>query len=607
MSAITQSKRGVQVARWPAPGWWFVLSGLLLGMALYLHQPGRVQIGAFLFCWVTALALFLAACWQVDQQRSHPPLSIAWNRLDRVWLLVGLILALSLRLINLADAPQTLHNDEAIMGVNALRLLGQPLADPAAIDSNGYVYLWYYILGLSVRLFGETVAGLRTVPALLGVLTIPAAYLFFRLLFPQRIAVVTSLLLAGFHFHIHFSRLALNNVADPLLGMLLFTCLVVGWRTQRLLFFALAGTLLGLGLYLYTGARLFFPLLGLAALLWMVTHRTTWQQWRRQALVAALVLIGAVVLVAAPIGQNIRHDPKPFTTRFQRDGLNLAKLQQSAAEQQVAPYQVLLAQIQHAALAFHYYADVDVGGFYDRKQPLLGPVAGALMLLGLGVCLSGWRRWPFQLPLVWLGLTILLGGVLMLRPPSVQRYITLAPVLCLLIALGIDLLFQAGNRYLPNDRHLWRWAAALLIVVVAAESLHRYFFDYLQRESYGTRHSQAMTLLTEYLHTLQPSPTVVYVGKQTQSYRFSHIPRYILGDYLRFGLLDPHNPEPQLATALAQDLASGEQCFVFVARPANQVQLQPIQEAYPNGESVPLNWPQSGEQFFQLYQVGCHQ
>jgi 4-amino-4-deoxy-L-arabinose transferase-like glycosyltransferase len=588
--------------------WLLLLSGMAMMLALHLHRDSSFPAGLFILVWVLALALLFWACWALDRGQSHPPaLVCVWNRQDAFLLLMLTVAAWGLRCLNLGGMPRTLHNDEAVMAVSAVRLLHEPLADPAFIDTQGYVNLWYYTLALSIRLFGETIAGVRTLPALLGVLTIPATYLFLRILFPRRIAISASILLATFHFHIHFSRLALNNVADPLLGVLIFGCLILGWRTQRASLFALAGVLLGLGLYFYTGARLFFVLTLVMGALWLLSRLPRWRTWASSQYIAPLMMaVLGTWLVAAPIVQNILLNPKPFTTRFRRDGLSLEKIQQLSGEQEVTPFVFLLEQAKRAGLAFHYYPDVDIGGFYDRVLPLLSVVPGTLMVLGVGVCLYHWRRWRFQLPLVWLALAILLGGILMVRPPSVQRYITLAPVLCLLIALGVDLLYRIANRFLPRLERWWRLAVVLLIAYMAVDNLQRYFADYRRRETYGTLQSQAATALAQHLKMLPAPPTVVYVGERTQPYLRSSIPRYLLGaDYPRLGLPDMTelgNVENQLAHSLAPP---GNGCVVFVARPAHLSDMQAIEQRRPQGQWMTVKWSLTGELLFHLYASGC--
>ena len=56
----------------------------------------------------------------------------------------------------------------------------------------------------------------------------------------------------AFHFHIHFSRIGLNNIWDPLVMVLVWGLLWMGWQENDRRAFGLAGLTLGAGFYLYT-------------------------------------------------------------------------------------------------------------------------------------------------------------------------------------------------------------------------------------------------------------------------------------------------------------------------------------------------------------------
>lgn len=604
MARILESRQWATVQRWPVAGALLLFSGVLMTFALSVHRQPTKDVGLFILTWLLALLFLLSATVLLDRAHPHPALALHWNRADTCWIGAATLLALVLRLLDLGQIPLTFHNDEAIMAVRATQLLHQPLADPAFIDNPGYVNLWYYTLALSIQLFGHSIGGIRMIPALLGGLTIATTYLFIRLLFTQRVAVLTSFLLATFHFHIHFSRIDLNNVADPLLGTLILNCLLIGWRTRRYFFFALAGVLLGLALYVYTGARLFFPLTLILGVLWVLPRFRAWRTWATSAQAGFGGLVGiGVLFMATPLVQNILNNPKPFMTRFQRDGLTLDKVQQMAAQQKMSTVTFLYEQVKHAVLAFHYYPDIDIGGFYDRQLPILTGVAGILFVLGLILCLAHWREWRFQLPLAWLALTVLIGGVMMVHPPSVQRYITLAPVICFIIALSVDWLTDLANVGLSPSAVRWQLVTVLLVAYLSAESLHRYFFDYLNRETYGTPQSEMATMLAKNLQTLRPTPTVVYVGKETRFARGSSIPRYVLGDYQSVNPPDLAKLDPKLEKQLFH--TPTPPCVATVVRPGQLAALKAFQKKHPNGQFTTVTWPLNGRLIFYVYAVGC--
>ncbi|MFN8372556.1 MAG: glycosyltransferase family 39 protein [Anaerolineae bacterium] len=106
---------------------------------------------------------------------------------------------------------------------------------------------------------GQSYTGLRLPSAVLGTLTVPAVYLLGKNLFDKRVGIIAALLLATFPPHLHFSRLGLNNIADPLFGTLAMAFAARGLKEGRRGDFAWAGVMLGMSQYFYEGGRLVYP------------------------------------------------------------------------------------------------------------------------------------------------------------------------------------------------------------------------------------------------------------------------------------------------------------------------------------------------------------
>ncbi|MBV7338422.1 glycosyltransferase family 39 protein [Chloroflexi bacterium TSY] len=266
--------------------------------------------------WVTGLSLFLYSCWALTREHQTEPLSLgfSWNRLDLVAIGTILIAALVLRVYKLESAPFALHNDEAVMGIKTLALIKNPTVKIYLFDEFSTTNLWYYILSGGIRLFGQTVAALRVPSAIIGTLTILPVYLMARLLFSQRIAIIATVLLATYHFHIHMSRLAVNNVTDPFFGTLIFSALIIGLRTKRREFLGLAGVLIGLSLHFYTGARLFIPLTLLMGMAWYIHHYRIQDVWTRPMIwLPAIIVLCGLLQTTVLLAQNIVLDPNFFS------------------------------------------------------------------------------------------------------------------------------------------------------------------------------------------------------------------------------------------------------------------------------------------------------
>jgi 4-amino-4-deoxy-L-arabinose transferase-like glycosyltransferase len=64
--------------------------------------------------------------------------------------------------------------------------------------------LWFFLQALSLKVFGDSVVGLRMLTALIGTATVPLLYFFARPWYGRRVALMAATLLLAYHFHIHF-------------------------------------------------------------------------------------------------------------------------------------------------------------------------------------------------------------------------------------------------------------------------------------------------------------------------------------------------------------------------------------------------------------------
>ena len=146
---------------------------------------------------------------------------------EPVLLLAILVAGAALRFVALGEVPPGLYHDEAVNGLDALDVLSgdRPLYFEA---NNGREPLFIYLVALSVEFFGREPLAVRWPAALLGTLTIPAAYAMARAWFPGRRAVplATAALVAFTFWTLQLSRIGFRVVSLPLVAALLLAALV---------------------------------------------------------------------------------------------------------------------------------------------------------------------------------------------------------------------------------------------------------------------------------------------------------------------------------------------------------------------------------------------
>ena len=175
-----------------------------------------------------------------------------------------LLLGAALRIGGLAEMRDLLDYDEAYYGLDALSLLHQPRLTPFFDANNGRESLWMYLLAPAIAIFEARPFALRLVAVFAGILTLAAVHALARELLGRRAALWAVGSLAVLYWHVHLSHLAFRVLLWPLIGALAFALLLRARRTGETVHWLLAGMAVGLLLYTYFGARLWF---GLALLL----------------------------------------------------------------------------------------------------------------------------------------------------------------------------------------------------------------------------------------------------------------------------------------------------------------------------------------------------
>ena len=209
-------------------------------LAIFLMQDRTLSQSthdAVLFWGLGVACVGLAALWPVSRVltsfRTWKESLRAVRRdtvLEAATVAALTLLALVLRVSALDSVPYTLGGDEAWHGLLARQVLAGQVRNPFTMGYMSMPTAFYWPLSWSLWLVGDTVTGLRFPAALVGTITVPILYLFARDLWGRRTALLSSIFVAAYDYHIHFSRLGANNVWDPLFVVLTLWALDRGLR-----------------------------------------------------------------------------------------------------------------------------------------------------------------------------------------------------------------------------------------------------------------------------------------------------------------------------------------------------------------------------------------
>lgn len=158
------------------------------------------------------------------------------------------VVALAVRAWNLGGIPYGMHGDELVLAGDAQRFL-----DGDRLDTWVWAKAMIYVGWMAVILrIGDTDIGtIRLASATLGTAIVPVIYLLVRSLFPFRVAILSAAMVTASFWFVLQSRIAFPMVSAILFGMLAMYLSVLAVRRGRWWLAALAGVVLGLGLYTY--------------------------------------------------------------------------------------------------------------------------------------------------------------------------------------------------------------------------------------------------------------------------------------------------------------------------------------------------------------------
>lgn len=457
-----------------------------------------VPAGLLVAVWCFGLILYVSAFVRRDDL-------VTLRRLMRepaTWALCGFALvALYVRWRNLGVLPWPMSTDEGAMAIEAVRFLRGDTVSPFGISQFQHPNIFFYLQSLGIRLFGWNLLGARVVSAVAGALTAIPVFLLADELFDRTTAWTASAILIVLPFHLHFSRIGLDAVVDPLVAVSALWALLRATRTRRPLWWAFAGVLLGAEVYFHTA----FPLAFVLAVLWIVlTIRLAPDEWADQW--SNLVwLIAGCILSVAPLLRGAR-DPADVLVRTGRQPDIIRSEALLGPERSTLA--VFLGRIYRVMLGFLARGD----STYGPAHPLLGILSRLLALLGLGRLLAIWYDRRALWIGAWIGMTFLVDGLLY-APPASPGLVVAIPAVVIVIALGIVWLTRCLLGLIwPDDAILDVTLPALVVAVVAFLNLSFYFGTYLPDSQYGTQNGQVGSEVGRLIAEQPDAPYVYFYG-----------------------------------------------------------------------------------------------
>ncbi len=439
-----------------------------------------------------------------------------------------------------------------------------------------FPHLFSYFQAWSAALFGVDFGSMRLPSVIFGTLTVPAVYLLGRALSDHKTGLLAAFMLAVFPPHIHFSRLALNNIADPLFGTLAIAFLVSALRSNRQRDYVLAGMCIGFTSYFYEGGRLLFAGLFIFSILliWIVGRP---REHRRGLLLMGLMAL----LVLMPFYYTAHHNSPDFAPRLTSQGtvgyllrdLKLMPVWEVAASHWNLAVAPTITHLLYAPDGSRFY----YGGYTGLILWFVVP----FYMLGLCYALFRWRTSGLLL-VAWNVFTLL--GVSLSTPCDWSvRYCAIFPAVALTIAVGLRYPLEAVTRGIVKRRTLFI-GIAILATVLGLFQLRYYYGDHLRQFNQQLRTSfydfyDAFDRAAQ----IESVRQIIYVDDHNGVYDpvlDTSIP--LRGLDMTYAVWKPENGFSALLANLPRD-----QVIAFAITPADTTSFDRINRVFPLSPALP--------------------
>ncbi len=519
--------------------------------------------------WLLAIGFVIVGHWSSQKDNVED----TWSRSDTIIAIGFFVLAVCLRGIYLGRIPWVLSGDEGSAGLSAVEFINGTRDNIFGLAWFSFPAMFFQIQSIPIRILGQTTTALRFSSMIAGALTIPALYWYTRKTYSRTIGILSSAFLACLHFHIHFSRIGLNNIWDGLFFALFSGALFKAWSKENspsgALSFVGAGLILGIGQYFYSSIRVLFAVF-FAWLIFVAMRDWRGLRMRFRRLVSMFISILVSILPLASF--YIKH-PQDFSAPFQRVSIMGSWMEAEMLSTGKPVWLILAAQFQKAALAFTH---VNLRNWYNPDHPMLLVLPSALFIMGIVLLIMRLFQPKYTWIAIWL-LSAVSIAALSESTPAAQRLTFVAPCIAIIVVLPLQMLMHALSTTFPRRKYLVLATVAVMIIALMVGDAHFYFVEYSGNQKFGDNNTETANAVARYLKEIEPGPTVYFFGPPRMGY-FSHstIP------YLAPKAQGVDVPEPLQEPV--EFTISSKTVFIFLPERSQEMDL--VRQIYPQGRVI---------------------
>ena len=480
-----------------------ILLGLLASLSAWLAAGSGPMMRSRLAIplWIAGILLTTLGCWKRDAKKPSTP----WTGWELFGVLILFLISFVIRAVNVSTQPFVLSGDEGSAGLVGWEFVNGSRDNVLSLGWFSFPSLYFWLISLSQSIFGRSIEAIRWVSALGGALGVVALYWSARALFGRWIAFWAAVWLSTFHVHVFFSRVAYNNIWDGVFFTILIGAIWIGWEEGRRSSFIWAGLALGLSQFFYSTSR-FIPII---LVLWMIILSLHKRPKRAQisGLLSTLIVAFGVAL---PLALLYLSDIESLFFTASRVSILVPEWTAEAAKALgTTPLGLVLEQAWITWLGL-FIAELQ-GVYFNPGVPMLFGISAILAVLGIAICFRRIRDPRYDLPLITLLITLVIGG-LSIQAPNAQRMLLLPPILALLVAFPLNEIAEWTKSRWPKTKVIVPFLLTVLILVSSVENANHLFLEYFPEETYGSVHGEVTFKMLEVLQEEGNDAKIYFIG-----------------------------------------------------------------------------------------------
>lgn len=357
--------------------------------------------------------------------------------IDLISLSILIACAACLIFYKFPSIPYNISTDEADFILLAKSLDGTKYA-PYSQMATGHATLYFYILLLSIKLFGETIFAVRFPSAIFGVIDTILVFFCFKLIFSylnktshyyqKALTFISTFTFLTLRWYFNFARFGFEATTILFFELLGIICLLLYLQNKKSRYLLLTGIFSGLSYNSYTPGRIFF-IIPTLILLW--NH---FQGKFKSVEITKQILTFFVPFIILIFPLNFYFSKNTDNRIYEQFFLQSERL---TIEEKSS---FLFQNIKSISGMFIIKGDPNGRHNYPDK-PLLNPILGILFFLGLIKTIIDFKKFPNSIFLLYFAVGLL--PPLLTYPwenPNSLRAITVIPSVIYFISQGIFLI-----------------------------------------------------------------------------------------------------------------------------------------------------------------------